>query len=380
MKVKVDNVLAVLFIMMLALAYNPTIFERVFFFNEILSLVGLYCYIRFFKFFVVDDKIYQYFMAIFFITIVRYFISFFEYTDIYAYARHSSVFYSMLCFYLGYIISLRIPGFILSVPLFVKVLVLFVLPMQRIFAIGTTPFLFMGVNNAKTLLGVLTSLLFILVVYGGGSPITSIAMLAYVLLFNSYKKFIVCSFFILIIFVLFLIINYQDFLDVIFLRMQPASVGGVVEFIYDFDPNLLTRLSLWVYALLIFSDNFVFGIGYGVEMFDVSKILISFDDSLKNEYLGYFLGAHNSFLTLLTRNGVLWGGAFLIFVLSIFKRFYSSAQNAWASTCFYAFVMVVSLLLLNVVLESPIYAGYFWFVCGMVSVALREDSEDTISS
>jgi O-antigen ligase len=211
------------------------------------------------------------------------------------------------------------------------------------------------------------SLILVALVYGGTSSIFAVVFLAYIHSFKSYRPFLITTSFIFILIFMSFALIWGDLQNYLFYKMDARQMAGAVKYIYDFDPNLLTRLALWMYAITIWFAHPLFGVGFGVEMFNPDVLMFSFAEQNKNDFLGYFLGAHNSIITLLARTGLIATSVFIFSVFSLLKHFYfkKNKLDSLGIISINCFLVSLSVLLLNVVIESPIASGFFWFTFGL---------------
>lgn len=161
------------------------------------------------------------------------------------------------------------------------------------------------------------------------------------------------------LFVLFLNWVYLDFSDFYYVGFEYFGDGV--------DVNSLWRLMFWAKAVgdLQGLENF-FGIGLGTPLFDAHSLTSSFINASEGgvEDRSYVLGLHNSFLTVLVRLGPVY--LFLVFYIlrSILKDL--SAIGTYASKLLLiANVLMCIAACFNVVLESSLYAGFFWALLGV---------------
>ncbi|WP_243390558.1 O-antigen ligase family protein [Raineya orbicola] len=139
------------------------------------------------------------------------------------------------------------------------------------------------------------------------------------------------------------------------------------------DGNSTWRLILW-YRLTV--DEFprnIWGLGFGTPLIPYKKGADTADSDYNDEHDAHVIGAHNTYVTLLARLGILY-----IFVLYgiytiVFKEFYRFRAYYVAHqeySFFIAFFTISIIGLFNLVLESPIYAGLYWFFLGTVAKSI----------
>lgn len=151
-----------------------------------------------------------------------------------------------------------------------------------------------------------------------------------------------------------------------FLIVGYDGIGG--------DNNATWRLMLWIYLFNeVFLNNPIFGIGFGTPLFDLANVpaFITSDDG--SRFTEYTLGTHNSFFFVSLRLGSI--GLLLITLIhcQLFARAIKSLKtnqdklaNSITLSLILASAMFVNSALFNVVLESPLYAGNYWFTMGLM--------------
>lgn len=150
------------------------------------------------------------------------------------------------------------------------------------------------------------------------------------------------------------------------------GIEGESEFTNE---NALWRLFMWVYVLGQFWEH-PQGVGLGTPLLgdDMGKFFGWGEGDF--EEMQFALGAHNSFLTLLGRFGIV---ALLFFFLAAIplgqsvKRLFQTKQssNRWDDEWYLAFGSLIVFLIafvqafFNMVIETPLYAAHFWFTLGL---------------
>ncbi|MBC7851707.1 MAG: hypothetical protein H7Y31_18330, partial [Chitinophagaceae bacterium] len=137
------------------------------------------------------------------------------------------------------------------------------------------------------------------------------------------------------------------------------------------DGNSTWRLVLWKQVLVDkFPQNLV-GIGFGTPMMKYFPV----EDFKKTESLPYVLGAHNSFIYLFGRLGLIYliitayMYAHILKEYFYFKTYYYHTRHI---LLFWAFFAVSIIALFNPALESPIYASGYWLILGFTARAIAE--------
>ena len=132
------------------------------------------------------------------------------------------------------------------------------------------------------------------------------------------------------------------------------------------DANTTWRLVLWKEIIVDDFPENLFGLGFGTPALKYYPI----EDMKKLPTLPYVLGAHNSFVYLFGRLGVI----FLLLIIPIYDvifREYFYYKAVYYSNkqilIFWSFFASTIIALFNPALESPIYAAGYWLLLGLVA-------------
>lgn len=151
-----------------------------------------------------------------------------------------------------------------------------------------------------------------------------------------------------------------------FLIVGYDGIGG--------DNNATWRLMLWIYLFNeVFLHNPIFGIGFGTPLFhlgDAPRFITADDGSRFTEYT---LGTHNSFFFISLRLGLIGLLTTILIHCQLFAHAIKSLKfnqdkryNGIMLSLILACALFVNSALFNVVLESPLYAGNYWFTLGLM--------------
>lgn len=144
--------------------------------------------------------------------------------------------------------------------------------------------------------------------------------------------------------------------------------------------SALWRASYWGYLLYRLSEH-PFGLGLGTPMFEhglENVMAVGRLDTVTVEYQAFTMGAHNSFITLLVRVGMIFLIPLIVSGLAVIKmisrywrtcsyRPLSSREGRVVFGSIVAFIVVVIQAMFNVVIETPLYAALFWFSFGLMT-------------
>lgn len=151
-----------------------------------------------------------------------------------------------------------------------------------------------------------------------------------------------------------------------FLVVGYDGIGG--------DNNSTWRLMLWIYLFNeVFLHNPIFGIGFGTPLFHLGHVpsFITTDDG--SRFTEYTLGTHNSFFFVSIRLGLVGLVTTILIHCQLFahaikalKTNQGKQYNGVIISLILACALFINSALFNVVLESPLYAGNYWFTLGLL--------------
>lgn len=370
----------VLFILLTIFFFNSDYFERNFFFNEVISIIGMMFFllkIVRLKRFKIKKRSYTLYIFIFVAVCCFHLIySLNKMTSIYYYARNSVILYSVFSFYLGYYffehyhrIALGLRKELLAV---VSTSVVF---FKMILARYSGPILLPLFTGVKSLSNVI--LLFALILThsikeDALSVAVIIPLFLLVFLSRSFKEF--SRYFLagILLIVLFFLYFYDNFM---LYKTGYYNYFGNVQAIYDSHPalsidiNITWRILLWFrYIVERFPENII-GIGFGTPMLDYIAERRSHWTG-NDEIHAHVSGAHNSYLTILLRLGII--GFYAMFMISrkVFIDYFQAIKTRGFKQYipyYFVWIGMFSLIIFNLGLESPLRAGLFWVATGFVA-------------
>ncbi len=206
---------------------------------------------------------------------------------------------------------------------------------------------------------------------GGSTSITAFLLIAVFLAFEN--KAVIARFMSTKLIVMYLVF----FLMMLYFSsaLYESFLSDGYEGIFSFDVNLTWRYMFWVYLFQeVISNNPIFGIGFGVPLFDLDVIpdFITSDDGSRNT--GHTLGTHNSIIYLLTRMGligVILIGAIHVMIYRCAFDLYKNKKSPEVISLILVNLMFLNSMFFNVVLESPLYGGGYWASLGILYGAIR---------
>lgn len=369
-----------LFLLLTLFFFNSDYFERNFFFNEVISFIGAMFFllkIARLKKFKIEKRSYTLYIFIFVAVCCFHLIySLNKMTSFYYYARNSVILYSVFSFYLGYYFFDRYHaiavGFRKELLSVVSMSVIF---FKMILARYSGPVLLPLFTGVKSLSNVI--LLFALIlIHSVKEDALSVAVIIplFILVFLSrnfkeFSRYFLIGISFIIIFFLYFYDNFMLY------KTGYYNYFGNVHAIYDSHPalsidiNVTWRILLWFrYIVERFPENII-GIGFGTPMLDYIAERRSHWTG-NDEIHAHVSGAHNSYLTLLLRLGVIGFYAIVMISRKVFKDYFHARKlDKFKQYIPYYFVWIgmFSLIVFNLGLESPLRAGLFWVATGFVA-------------
>ena len=371
-----------LFALLLALyLLFPYVIEKHFYFNELFSLLGFVCFLKYGHQLIKTNSFVQIGVVLFLLAgLMQMLLSPLLYdVNVYGYLRNSEIAYSSFVFYLGiyffsYLERNPLPRVMLPIAIgasfFSGVAYLFtaLLPgMVRgvrklsVYYVAFLLLLIAGVlahvgfsENSGTLVLVTLSAIAVGAVAGSQDRrvliqlgLSGMVLLAGVIFYKLYPSLV--------------LLWNQGFAAFFDASKQALGIN---------DANSIWRFGLWMTLVIKHFPDWLIGIGFGTHLFptglDNKMALFSQDP-----YYQYTVGAHNSFVTILMRMGVVAILGMLLMYYGFYRGFIRNVR-AWVhsgdmlrfSTAVGVVVVTIHALF-NVVIESPIYSSAFWLAWGM---------------
>ncbi len=369
-----------LFLLLTVFFFNSDYFERNFFFNEVISFIGAMFFllkIVRLKRFKIEKRSYTFYIFIFVAVCCFHLIySLNKMTSFYYYARNSVILYSAFSFFLGYYFFERYHGIALGFRKeLLAVMSTSVVFFKMILARYSGPILLPLFTGVKSMFNVI--LLFALIlIHSVKEDALSVAVIIplflLVFLSRNFKEFSRYFLIGITLTVLFFLYFYDNFM---LYKTGYYNYFGNVHAIYDSHPalsvdiNVTWRILLWFrYIVERFPDNII-GIGFGTPMLDYIAERRSHWTG-NDEIHAHVSGAHNSYLTLLLRLGVVGFYALVMISRKVFKDYFHARKlGNFKQYIPYYFVWIgmFSLIVFNLGLESPLRAGLFWVATGFVA-------------
>jgi O-antigen ligase len=366
--------------------------ERKFFTNEIISLIGLAFLVNNPKF-NRRDLITPIVIAFIVLNLIIFLFSLFINDSLYYLLRNSVIFYSTFSYFVGYRILESFESinklFKRQISIvFVSTLILSTKKslVSLIDRFSGSTFI-ASLFSYQNLLSYILMLILLSVFAIKHESSTSIMFIAAIFLMLTLKKY---SYFKLLfgiyfISIIFFVFFFHSNITLIEEGFDPTnneeSIYRVINshWLLSIDPNTTWRLVLWWDVIVNNFPQNIIGIGFGTPMFNYYPVA----DYSKIKDLPYLMSAHNTFVTIFGRVGILGLILLLLIILNVFKDFFKNKLYYLKHNRTYLFYMLLSLVVIgmfNVLLESPLYASLFWVVSGLCSraIIIRKKSNESI--
>ena len=392
-KYKIANLI---FFVALCYIISPWFFEKFLFFNEFLSATGLLV-LLYKRLPLVKTRIYIYLALLIALCIGHCILSILRMDSFYYYLRNTVIMYSMFTFFIGFFCLHYLGRFITAVRGFLRYYISFLL------VVPLSNFLFERYGMATIFPAllkdgrkkmVLPLLIFMNIIYAitySSSTSFILSMFYFLLLISvGYKFFKQVMVIILLLFIGFFvsILPNLSLIQVNYSIYNENAIHNVMSSnkILGLDPNNTWRLVLWKQFLIDLFPANILGIGFGTPAIHYFPVA----DMNNVNSLPYVLGAHNSFIYLFSRLGIIYLLLMVLIYSKIFKEYFYQKQYYKSNNevfIFYSFFAISIISLFNPTLESPIFAGGYWLVLGFVArsiynrqVLLKTKSENIIHS
>lgn len=379
--VKKRYIAYLIFTVAICYVISPWIFEKKILFNELLSATGAVIFIyKRFRF--GRDAISIGIVLLLIWGSFHIVTSLFRMDNIYYYLRNTVIIYSVMTFFIGYYLLKYLDGFIsfINTGLKIYLITFLFLPVHHYFfeRFSTSTLFPALVRNVKPFLvpSIIVSLNIVLAInYDSSTAIILAAFYIIVFIAPGYKFFKQVALVSLLAFICVFIYLLPN-LDLIKLRYSPYTYNAIYDVINShpllaIDGNSTWRLVLWKQIIVDLFPYNLLGFGFGTPLLRYYPV----EDFSKLDSLPYILGAHNSYVYLFGRLGLIYILLILGIYAKIFKEYFyhkvyylANKQNL----IFLSFFAISVIALFNPTLESPIYAGMYWLLLGFTARCIHD--------
>jgi hypothetical protein len=377
---KKSTIASLLFLVALCYLVSPWFFEKNLFFNELLSFAGIYLLV-FKRFRIGRDPISISVILLLLWCGVHAIVSLFRMDSLYYYLRNSVIIYSIFAFFVGYYCWPYLGTFIHKIRTLLRLYIgifLFI-PLSRLFferfGMATLfPALFKKAGRWTLFLLVVINIIYG-INYDSATAFLIAAFLFFLLLSPGYRFFkqtMILAFFVFILFFIYINPNL-NIINNNYNYYSDAAIHEVMDShpLLGLDGNSTWRLVLWEQVIVDHFPHNLAGIGLGTPMMRYFPV----EDYTKLDTLPYVLGAHNSFIYLFGRLGIVYLILIGLVYVTVFKEYFYFKKYYYANSqvfLFWSFFAITMIALFNPALESPIYAAGYWLVLGLVARSVHQ--------
>jgi len=370
---------------------NYFVFERLLFFNELLSLIGFVYFIKYsfrgnYKFYYPQNLIYRCILLLIILFGLYALISIYLKTNWYYYFRNTSMIYSIFGFFIGYNLYLeqyaffnRIKGAIYGYAL-LAFLISPALGISNLIDRNAYSFWFAFLQKnwkpLSLLLFILINILYFLSYTSLTVMIILISVLGIVVFIRSYTGFKV----LIVTAIITFCILFAQAIPYLKLYKDNYSLFGDVEYVYSqhpvfrIDDNTSWRLIFWYRTLVeIFPENLI-GIGIGTPILPYTQGVTTSDLIFSDEHVAHVIGTHNTFITVFMRFGILSFILLAIIYREVFREFFYYKKyylkNKNDGGIFIGFIVLTIVGMFNLLIETPTLSILYWVSLGFLARAV----------
>ena len=340
--------------------------ERVLYTNELLSLLGFIFLISKPSFNKADITTKYVFAFIILCTLI-FIYSLSKYDSLYFLFRNSVIFYSIFSYFVGYRLYNSFNSFANSVrkpAQFFFISIIFFPTKQFLISIIDR---FSGAAIIPGLYRNKTTLSFIIIIlatftfgirHESSTTIIFSVLLIFMLFIKKYLyfKISIVTYFLSILILLF---YFQDNLKLIEINYShldnEVAIYKVINshWFLSIDPNTTWRFILWWQVIFNHFPENIIGLGFGTPMFEYFPIA----DFNKINELPYLMSAHNTYISIFGRTGILGFTIIISIILSVFKDYFRNKVyygNKKLTFLFLTYLSITVIGMFNILIETPI--------------------------
>lgn len=384
---KKRTIMNLVFVAVLCYIISPWFFEKILLFNELLAITG-FLILVYKKFRIEKNEINLYIFLLLSLGFIHLLTSLWRLDFLYVYLRNSVIIYSVFSFFIGYFGLKYLEKFILQTKQLLTLYIGFFLflPFSKFlferFGMSTLFPALLKKQNLKYGLPVLIFLCFLYALIYSSATIMVLCLFYTLLLtlpgYKAFKQFVGISF---ILFVVFFIVIQPNLalMDTYYSVYDSEGMFAVMRSnpLLAIDPSTTWRFVFWRQAIVDQFPNNIIGIGFGTPLFKYFPVY----DIEKLSILPYVMGAHNSYVYLFARLGIVYvlitAGIYRI----VFKEYFYNKAYYYKKgyvAIFWSFFAISLIAFFNPVLESPIYASAYWILLGFTAKAIFERKRSLI--
>jgi hypothetical protein len=367
---------------------NHYLFERGLYFNELLSLIGVLFFVKYswkpgFRLVFPQEQVYRCILALIALFLVYAIASLWWKTNWYFYLRNLSIIYPIFTFFIGYHLYTQQFEFFSRARKWLYGYSIFSFATAIPNLIDRNAFMYWLVLIQKDwkwrgLAILLTLSIAYMMAYTSLTVAVIMVMILGILIVPRYWIFASVVLVGITVFA-FIFIEAAPFLKLY--RYHNQFLFGNVHFVYAHDPwfqidhNSSWRMIFWYRTVVeLFPQNLV-GIGIGTPLLPYSPDFSTSDLNHTDEYVAHVIGAHNTFITVFVRFGILSCLFFAFIYHTVFREFYLKSHYYKATrndfALFMSFITISIVGLFNLVIETPTLASIYWVSLGFVSRAIQ---------
>ena len=374
--IRKSTIANVIFFIIICYIIAPWYLERTFYLNELIAITGLII-LGYKRFRTGNDMISLCIILLLGWSALHLIISLLRQDSMYYYLRNAVIVYSVFAFFIGFYLLKYFTDFLALIRrwllYFISPFLLIKAPpmiFERFGVSSLFPVLFKHARNRFfPFLLILLNLLYA-ITYSSATTFIIACFLFLVFISPGYRFFKQSVTIIIVSFTL-LFFYLQPNLSLIKNQFDITSDNAIREVershpLLAIDPNTTWRLVIWKQ---IITDNFpanIFGLGFGTPMIRYYPV----EDFNKVATLPYVLGAHNSFIYLFGRLGLVFILLIVPIYITVFKEYFYHRKYYYSNNqvlLFLSFFSITVMCLFNPVLESSIFASGYWFLLGLTA-------------
>ena len=364
---------------------TPWFFEKKLFFNEILAVTGLFL-LAYKRFRVGNDSISVCMVLLLTWCSFHLVTSLIRQDSLYYYFRNSVIVYSMFSFFIGFYLLKYLGNYIARIRkilrYYIGIFLFIPLPLTFFERYGVStlfPALFKNARNR--LLPIL--LVAMNLVYGftyKSATAIVIAFFLFLVFISTGYKFFKQTITIMLVSMAILFIYLQPNLDLIRKNYSIATQTAIYDVmnshpILSIDANSTWRLVLWKQIIVDHFPANLPGLGLGTPIIRYYPV----EDYTKVSDLPYVMGAHNSFIYLFGRLGIIYLLLIIAIYITVFREYFHYKQYYYSNNqilIFWSFFTITVIALLNPALESPLFASGYWILLGFTARCIYDRKQE----